>query len=164
MAEEHVVVDGATCKCRFSVAPQTDVLVVKSHQKEYANDKEGSKKLIATTLEIGQTLQANTFGNCKMQPVMGGFLPCMAMITQWSNFYKKVTLQNGGQLLTEKSKATCPIGGPDCISIDNHGQKTSGSKQNSKNANKDVHSQLNPMVNIKEDLEKTYEYPNLKIS
>jgi hypothetical protein len=163
MAEEHIVVAGATCKCKFSLEPKVDKLKVLSHKKEFANDKDGSKKLIATTKEIGQTLEKNTFGKCKLQPTGNNFLPCMAVITQWSNFYKSVTLSNEGQILTEKSKATCPIGGPDCISIDKHGQKTEGSAQNSKNANQDVHSQLNPMVDIKKSLEPEPKNPNLKI-
>ena len=159
MAEEHIVVQGATCKCKFSVEPKTDILKVLSHEKEYANDKDASKKLVGTTKEIGQTLEKNSFGKCKMQPTgNGNFLPCMAVITKWSNFYKEVTLNNGGQALTEKSKATCPIGGPDCISIDNHGQKAEGSTQNSKNANEEVHAQLNPMVNVKKISVPTFDH------
>ena len=74
-----------------------------------------------------------------------------AVITKWSNLYEKVTFEeNSGKILLEDSKATCPIGGPDCISIDYHGQKTEGSNTNSKNANEQVHSQLNPMVDMKD--------------
>ncbi|MDR0793010.1 MAG: DUF4280 domain-containing protein, partial [Chitinophagaceae bacterium] len=64
MSEKTIVVQGAMCKCQFGQAP--DKLKVLSHKKHYANDKNGSDKLIATTLETGAaTLQANTFGNCK---------------------------------------------------------------------------------------------------
>ncbi len=148
MAEKHVAVDGATLKCKCSVAPQTDKLKVLSQSKDYANDKEGSEKLIATDKELGQTLEKNTFGNCKMQPTGNSYLPCQAVITKWSGVYEKITLSNKGKALLEDSKATCPIGGPDCIEITNHGQKTSGSSQNAKNANKEVQAQLNPLVNI----------------
>ncbi|ELY2018670.1 DUF4280 domain-containing protein, partial [Flavobacterium psychrophilum] len=48
MAEKHIVVHGATVKCKFSVEPKTDKLEVKSQSKHYANDKDASKKLIAT--------------------------------------------------------------------------------------------------------------------
>ncbi len=41
MAEKHIVVQGATCKCQFGQAP--DKLKVFTHQKEYANDKDASK-------------------------------------------------------------------------------------------------------------------------
>ena len=150
MSEKHAVVQGATCKCKFSVAPQTDKLKVLTQSKDFGNDKDGSKKLIATDKEIGQTLEKNTFGNCKIQPTSGGYLPCMAVILKWSNVYEKVTLSNKGKILLEDSKATCPIGGPDCISIDYHGQKTEGSNANGKNANEQVHSQLNPMVDLKD--------------
>jgi quinolinate synthase len=148
MSEKHIVVQGATCKCKFSVEPKTDVLKVKSHTKHYANDKDASKKLIATDKEIGQTLEKNTFGKCKMQPTSSDFLPCQAVITKWSGFYEKTILSNDGKILLEDSKATCPIGGPDCISIDKHGQKAEPSKQNFKNANPKVHKQLNPLGSI----------------
>ncbi|MDV6167374.1 DUF4280 domain-containing protein [Flavobacterium sp. DG1-102-2] len=161
MSEKHVVVQGADCKCKFSVEPKTDKLLVKTHTKEYANDKDGSKKLIATDKEIGQTLEKNTFGKCKLQPTSGGYLPCMAVITKWSNTYQEVVMSNTGKILLEDSKATCPIGGPDCISIDKHGQKAEGSSQNSKNANEDVQAQLNPLVNNDEMINRQPVNPDL---
>ena len=141
--DKHIVVQGATCKCKFSVEPKTDVLKVKTQSKHYANDKEGSEKLIATTKDIGQTLEANTFGKCKKQPMGSDYKPCQAVITEWKDFYEKVTLSNQGKILLEDSKATCPIGGPDCIEITKHGQKAEVSKQNVKKANPVIHNQLN---------------------
>ena len=148
MAEKHFVVQGATCECKFSETPKTDVLKVKTHSKHYANDKDASKKLIATTKEIGQTLEANTFGNCKMQPTGSSYKPCQAVITKWSGFYDKVTLSNKGKILLEDSKATCPIGGPDCITIKDHGQKAEASSQNVKNADPQVLHHILPGVMI----------------
>ncbi|TRX36208.1 DUF4280 domain-containing protein [Flavobacterium sp. ZT3R18] len=154
MSEKHVVVQGATVKCKFSVEPKLDKLKVKTHSKHYANEKDPSKKLIATDKEIGQTLEKNTFGKCKMQPNgSGDYLPCQAVITKWSGFYDKVTLSNKGKILLENSKATCPIGGPDCITVDKHGQKAEASKQNLKKASPEVQKQINPMVDVKEILE-----------
>lgn len=150
MSEKHIVVQGATCKCKFSVEPLTDVLKVKSQTRHFANDKDGSQKLMANDKDIGQTLEKNTFGKCKMQPAGSSFLPCQAVITKWSAFYEKTTLSNQGKILLEDSLATCPIGGPDCISIVKHGQMSEGSSQNAKNANEDLHAQMNPLVNIKE--------------
>lgn len=90
MSEKHIVVQGAKCKCKFSVEPKTDKLQVKTQTKHYANDKDGKDKLIATDKDIGQTLEKNTFGKCKMQPNgSGDYLPCQASITKWSGFYKK---------------------------------------------------------------------------
>jgi Domain of unknown function (DUF4280) len=149
MAEKHVVVHGATCKCKFSETPQTDKLKVLSQTKEFANDNDGSKKLIATDKEIGQTLEKNTFGKCTLQPTNSGNLPCQAVITGWSDMYEKVVFEeNKGKILLEDSKATCPIGGPDCIEIVDHGQKTTGSSQNAKNANKTIQKQINPLSSI----------------
>ncbi|NHN27602.1 DUF4280 domain-containing protein [Flavobacterium jejuense] len=163
MSEKHIVVQGAECKCKFSVEPKTDNLKVLSQTKDYANDKGASKKLIATDKEIGQTLEKNTFGKCKLQPTTSDYLPCKAVITKWSGFYENVVLSNQGKILLEDSKATCPIGGPDCISITKHGQKSEASSQNSNNANEDIHSQLNPMVNIKSMEVKSPQNPNLTI-
>lgn len=64
-------------------------------------------------------------------------------------FIKKTTLSNQGKLLLEDSKGTCPIGGPDCIEIDKHGQVTEPSQQNFKNSNPDVQNQINPLLDLK---------------
>jgi hypothetical protein len=157
MSEKHVVVHGATCKCKFSVDPQTDILLVKSQSKHFANDKGADKKLIASTKELGQTLQKNTFGNCKLQPTGNSFKPCQAVITKWSKFYEKVTLSNQGKILVEDSKATCPIGGPDCIEITKHGQKAEVGKQQMRKADSDILKQINPFLNS-EDLEEISSY------
>ncbi|MFK7059780.1 DUF4280 domain-containing protein [Flavobacterium oreochromis] len=145
MAEKHVVVQGAVCKCQFGQT--TDKIKVLSHQKEYANDKDGTKKLIVSTKEIGgATLEKNTFGNC---PKMGNPPPpCKPVITEWKDFYKKVTLSNGGNIILENSKAVCAIAGSPCIEIIDHGQRTEASQQNFKNANKDVIRQINPLIRI----------------
>lgn len=147
MSEKHVVVHGATCKCKFSEKPETDILLVKSQKKHFANDKDADKKLIATDKDIGQTLQKNTFGNCKLQPTGSSYKPCQAEITQWRNPYEKITLSNQGKILVEDSKATCPIGGPDCIEIIKHGQKVEVGKQQMRKADRDVIKQINPLLN-----------------
>ncbi|MBF4517903.1 DUF4280 domain-containing protein [Flavobacterium sp. ANB] len=150
MAEKHFVVHGATCQCQFSEKPQTDVLLVKTHSKHYANDSEGKEKLVATSKEIGQTMQKNTFGNCKMQPSGSSFLPCQIVIQEWSGFYEKVTYSNKGNPLLEDSKATCPIGGKDCITIKDHGQKAELTEKNTKSSSPEVLYELLPGVNFSE--------------
>jgi Domain of unknown function (DUF4280) len=148
MAEKHLVCHGAVCECNFGAAP--DKLVVKSHKKEFINDKGGSKKMIATTKDIGATFKKNTFGPCKKQPIPGGHKPCQAVVTEWSGFYEKVTLENKGKILLEDSKATCPIGGKDCIKITFHGQVAAPEPSNAKNENKEVMEALNPAVDMEE--------------
>ena len=146
MSDKAIIVHGATVKCKFSVAPQTDTLKVLSQSKHYANDKEGEQKLIATTKEIGQTLEKNTFGNCKMQPNGTSYNPCQAVVTKWDDFYEKVTLSNKGKILLENSKATCPIGGAGCITITKHGQKAKPSKQDNRNKDEDKSDAINPLA------------------
>ncbi|PXY43557.1 DUF4280 domain-containing protein [Flavobacterium hydrophilum] len=149
MSEKHFVVQGATCQCKFSVEPKTDKLKVKTHSKHFANENDAQDKLIATDKEIGQTLEKNTFGKCKMQPNgSGDYLPCQATITKWNSFYEKVTLSNQGKILLEDSKATCPIGGPDCITVKDHGQTSEVSKQNVANSKPEVLNEILPGVNF----------------
>lgn len=147
MAEKHIVVQGAVCKCQFGQVP--DKIKVLSHQKEYANDKDASKKLIVTTKEIGgATLEKNTFGNCTKLPGSPP-PPCKPMITEWKDFYEAVELSNGGNIILEDSKAICAIAGTPCIEIIDHGQRTEASKQNFRNANNDVQQQINPLINTR---------------
>ncbi len=146
MSEKHVVVQGAICKCQFGIVP--DKLKVNSNEKEYANDKEGNDKLIATTKELGATFENNSFGTCiKMGSPPP---PCKPMVTGWTDYYEKVTLSNGGKIIVEDSKATCAIAGTPCISIIHHGQVAEPGKQSFKNANEAVHTQINPLVNVKD--------------
>lgn len=139
--EKHLVVHGATCLCNFGSTP--DKLVVLTQKKEYANDKDGSKKLIASTKDIGSTLEKNCFGSCAKQ----NNKPCTAVITEWTAFYNNVTLTHGGKILLEDSKGTCPIGGKDCIKVLKHGQQADVSKQNMKKADSRVQAVLNPAGN-----------------
>lgn len=155
--EKHLVIHGATCECKFSESPQTDELQVRTQKKHFINDKDGSKNYIATNKDIGQTLKKNTFGKCKLQPTNSGYKPCQAVITQWSGFYDKVTYEvNGGNPLLEDSKATCPIGGPDCISIKNHGQKGEGNKQQAKAGDNVTQNQANPIFKDFKESEKIH--------
>ncbi len=145
MSEKHIVVHGAICECQQGFVP--DMLDVTSHQYEYANDKNGSKKLIGTTLELGVPFKNKTFGQCKLQPAGSSYKPCQPAITGWDGFYKDVILKNGGNILVEDSKAICAIAGSPCVKITNHGQITEPNQQNISNADEDTQAQLNPMVN-----------------
>ncbi|WP_409415790.1 DUF4280 domain-containing protein [Flavobacterium sp. PS2] len=164
MSEKHIVVHGATCKCKFSVEPKTDKLKVKTQTKHYANDQDGAEKLIASTKDIGQTLEKNTFGKCKKQPTGSDYLPCQAQITKWSGFYEKMILSNQGKVLLEDSKGTCPMGAPDCIEITKHGQVTETSEQNFKNANPMIHNLINPMVDVRDMNKKQPTYKGMEDS
>ncbi|MDR6733551.1 MULTISPECIES: DUF4280 domain-containing protein [unclassified Sphingobacterium] len=139
MAEKHVVVQGAECMCKFGTSP--DKLKVLKNSKEFVNDKNATKKSIASTVDLGATFEKNMFGSCSKL----NNKPCNAVVSEWSNYYQDIILKNGGKILLEDSKGTCPIGGKDCISIVQHGQKAEPSDENKKNADENVQSQLNPM-------------------
>ena len=147
MAEKRLVVNGAICMCKFGAAP--DKLKVLTNTKEYANDANGAKKAIATTKDITATFEAGTFGPCAKQQGSA----CASMVTEWSGFYEEVQLNNGGNPITEDSKATCPIGGKDCIEILFHGQTDELTQQNEDNTKPEVANVLNPAVDISADLE-----------
>jgi hypothetical protein len=103
-------------------------------------------KMIATTMDVGQPFEAKTFGQCKLQPTTGGYLPCVPSILQWQGFYEKVTLSNQGKILTENSKAVCAIAGAPCVEIVFHGQTGGPSQSQANQADEDLHSQLNPLA------------------
>nr|WP_199077625.1 DUF4280 domain-containing protein [Pedobacter sp. ASV19] len=144
MAEKHIVVQGATCLCNFGSAP--DKLKVLTHKREFANDKEGTEKYIASTKDIGSTFEKNMFGSCAKQ----NNKPCTAVVTEWKDFYEHTTLTNGGKILTESSKATCPVGGAGCIKIIDHGQTAEPNGQSFKNTEPKVNQALNPAVGVKQ--------------
>lgn len=149
MSEKHLVCQGALCRCNFGTTP--DKLKVLTQNKRYINDKEGSQKLMATHMDIGKTFEKNTFGSCAKL----NNNPCQVVVTQWSGFYEKIILQdNNGKALLEDSKATCPIGNPDCITILNHGQTAEASQKNVDNADEEVLAELVPFVNIKNKVKK----------
>ncbi|MFC5047420.1 DUF4280 domain-containing protein [Aquimarina hainanensis] len=147
MSQKYAVVQGAICECQFGDFP--DKLKILSHQKYYANDAEGSEKLIATSMELGgSTFEKNTFGQCKLQPTGSSFKPCQIVVTQWDGFYENVELSNGGKTLLEDSKAICPIAGSPCISILHHGQSMEVSASSTDNTNPDTHNQMNPLTDV----------------
>ncbi|MCX2451707.1 DUF4280 domain-containing protein [Pedobacter sp. PLR] len=153
MAEKHIVVQGAVCLCNFGTSP--DNLKVLTNQKNYANDDNGSKKPIATHKDIGSTFEKNTFGSCSKK----NNSPCTAVVTKWADFYEDTLLDNGGKILLESSKATCPVGGADCIKIIKHGQMAEPTAQNFDNANEGVQKTLNPMIAAK-DMQETEDLNN----
>lgn len=148
MANKHFVVQGATCQCQWSVAEQTDILLVKTHAKHYANDSTGKEKLIATDKEIGQTMKNNSLGKCRKQPLGNDYMPCFITITEWSGTDQKVTYSNKGKALLESSKATCEKGTPNCISIKNHGQTAELTEKSIKNSSQQILAEILPGVNF----------------
>ncbi|MFC5048285.1 DUF4280 domain-containing protein [Aquimarina hainanensis] len=143
----HIVCNGAICQCKNGFTP--DTLKVISTPNEYVNDPDGTEKLIASTMDLGIPLEKGTFGQCKLQPTSGGYLPCVPSITAWQDFYDKVTLSNEGQVLVKDSKGICAIAGTPCVEFIMHGQQPSVSATEVQQANETMQSQLNPLVDPK---------------
>lgn len=148
MNDKHYVVQGATCQCNLSAAPETDILLVKSQTRHYANDSDAHKKLIATDKEVGQTMKKNTFGKCTNQPRGTDYALCVVDITEWKGSNEKVIYTNQGKALLENSKATCSFGLPDCISIVNHGQTAELTEKNIKNSSPQILAEILPGINF----------------
>ncbi|RYZ45517.1 MAG: DUF4280 domain-containing protein, partial [Sphingobacteriales bacterium] len=139
MAEQHFVVQGALCNCQFGASP--DKLKVSGTDREYINDIDGAQKLIGSSVDLGQPFEAKTFGSCSVTRST-----CSPAVTQWQDFYKNVTLTNGGKILTEKSKAICSVGGAPCISFTTHGQTAEVTQQQVNKVTAGAMSALNPLA------------------
>ncbi|UZT96410.1 DUF4280 domain-containing protein [Chryseobacterium fluminis] len=152
MSLKQKVVQGALCQCQFGTTP--DKLKVLTQQKYFINDFNGSSKLAATHKDIGLTFEKNTFGSCKKM----NNSPCTASVTEWSGYYEKEKYSPpDGFILLEDSKATCPIGGKDCISILKTGQIGEPSESSIQNGDEELQSHINPVLNLKNNA-LTYPY------
>ncbi len=155
---KYLVCQGAMCQCNFGTTP--DTLKVKTQTKHFINEETASEKLIATEKEVGTPFEKNFFGSCSKM----NNKPCKVTITEWSEYYEEISLeQNGGNPLLDCSKATCLIGGKDCIVIINHGQVSKPSQVNIDNADQAIVSTINPFVEMPLDEQKDINAPILII-
>ncbi|CAZ94483.1 MULTISPECIES: DUF4280 domain-containing protein [Flavobacteriaceae] len=137
-----LVCKGAICNCTMAPGVPSLPMEVITQQKYYINDDQGTQKLIATDLE--KTVASVNFTTCK--PGTPSSMPCAANL-EWSGFYENIELPNGGKPLLDTSTAQCSAGGG-TITIFNHGQTISIPASTLEDADEDIHSQLNPMVNL----------------
>ncbi len=75
-------------------------------------------KYIATEHDKQANTNIKPFGQCKLKPISGGYLPCIPTPTMWQKTTEKDTINNY-KILTEDSFCMCGIGGK--ISVDNKG-------------------------------------------
>jgi hypothetical protein len=122
---------------------------VTSHQKHYWNDEEGQSDYLAVTEDDLQfTPPGSSFGQCKLKPSSGGYLPCaFAPAGKWRKTYEKVKVM-GKSCLTEISELMCTTGGK--ITILKHGQRSEMGKSNVKNTDPTEQHVYNPVVNFEE--------------
>ena len=144
---KYFVIQKGMCQCNQGF--KFPKFKVTSHQKHYSNDKEGNADYLAVT-EDDLTLDpsAMPFGNCKLKPTSGGYLPCAyAPAGKWTKTYEKVKVM-GKSCVTEISELMCATGGK--ITILKHGQQSEAGKSNVMNANSQEQHTYNPLVNFDE--------------
>lgn len=127
---------------------------VTSHQKHYWNDEEGNADYLAVTEDDLQLdPAAQPFGQCKLKPTSGGYLPCAyAPAGKWQKTYEKVKVM-GKSCVTEISELMCSTGGK--ITILKHGQQSEAGKSNVAKANTQEQQVYNPVVDFDEFKEDT---------
>lgn len=144
---KHFVIQKGMCKCDQGF--KFPNFKVTSHQKHYWNDGKGQVDYLAVT-EDDLTLNppAMPFGQCKLKPSSGGYLPCTyAPVGKWQKPYDKVKVM-GHSCLTEMSELMCAVGGK--ITIMKHGQQSEAGKSNVRNANSREQEVYNPTVDLEE--------------
>ncbi|KMQ60319.1 hypothetical protein ACM46_17735 [Chryseobacterium angstadtii] len=129
-------------------------LKVTSHKKHYWNDAEGQADYLAVTEDDLQLDPATKpFGQCRLKPSSGGYLPCTyAPAGKWQKTYEKVKIM-GKSCLTEISELMCTTGGK--ITILKHGQQSEISRSQISNAHTQEQQVYNPVVDydeFKEDI------------
>lgn len=144
---KYFVIQKGMCQCNQGF--KFPKFKVTSHQKHYWNDEEGNADYLAVT-EDDLTLDplAMPFGNCKLKPTSGGYLPCAyAPAGKWTKTYEKVKVM-GKSCVTEISELMCATGGK--ITILKHGQQSEAGKSNVMNANSQEQHTYNPLINFDE--------------
>lgn len=136
---------------------------VTSHQKHYWNDEEGNADYLAVTEDDLQLdPAAQPFGQCKLKPSSGGYLPCAyAPAGKWQKTYEKVKVM-GKSCLTEISELMCSTGGK--ITILKHGQQSEIGKSQVAKASTQEQQVYNPVVDFDEFKEDTKDTDQLYYS
>lgn len=144
---KHFVVQKGKAQC--NQGNQFPQFKVTSHQKHYWNNEDGEADYLAVTEDDLQfTPPGPSFGQCKLKPTSGGYLPCaFAPAGKWQKTYEKVKVMDKS-CLSEISELMCATGGK--ITVKDHGQTASMSKQNVKNADPKEQQNINPLFNYKE--------------
>ncbi len=110
----YLIANGAECMCDQGIGQVKGKFKVSSHKILHINDKDGDKKLLATTADLPLPFEAteSTFGKCKKQPSGASHNPCIPNIQKWENSYEAIRVeQAGGTALTEESEGICTFGG-----------------------------------------------------
>ncbi|WP_336689661.1 MULTISPECIES: DUF4280 and LysM peptidoglycan-binding domain-containing protein [unclassified Chryseobacterium] len=144
---KYFVVQKGMCQCNQGF--KFPKFKVTSHQKHYWNDSDGKADYLAVTEDDTQLdPPAQPFGQCKLKPSSGGYLPCAyAPAGKWTKTYEKVKVM-GKSCVTELSELMCATGGK--ITIFKHGQQSSTGKSQVKKADAREQRVYNPIMDFEE--------------
>ena len=101
MSSKIYVLDGALLECNQGFVPAK--LLVTENQKVKI---QGQFK--ATDMDVQVPA---TFGQCKLKPTSGGYLPCIPALQKWTKTTKTSTLGGSKKFLYEDSECMCSTGG-----------------------------------------------------
>ena len=101
MSSKIYVLDGALLECNQGFTPAK--LLVTQNQKVKI---QGKFKATDMDLQVPAT-----FGQCKLKPTSGGYLPCIPGLQKWSKTSKKSTLGSSKKWLFDDSECMCATGG-----------------------------------------------------
>lgn len=144
---KYFVVQKGMCQCNQGF--KFPKFKVTSHQKHYWNDADGKADYLAVTEDDTQLdPPAQPFGQCKLKPSSGGYLPCaFAPAGKWTKTYEKVKVM-GKSCVTELSELMCSTGGK--ITILKHGQQSEAGKSHVKKADAREQQVYNPIMDFEE--------------
>jgi hypothetical protein len=101
MSSKIYVLDGALLECDQGFVPAK--LLVTENQKVKIQGK-----FKATDMDVQVPA---TFGQCKLKPTSGGYLPCVPALQKWMKTTKKSTLGGSKKFLYKDSECMCATGG-----------------------------------------------------
>lgn len=79
-------------------------------------------KMIATEQDKQANVNIKSFGQCRLKPTAGGFLPCIPAPISWQKTAEKDSINNF-KILTEDSFCMCGIGGKIEVTDRGHSEK-----------------------------------------
>ncbi|WP_103866510.1 DUF4280 domain-containing protein [Aquimarina sp. I32.4] len=100
MSSKIYVLDGALVTCDQGVTPAK--LLVTENQKVKI---QGKFKATDRDVQVPQT-----FGQCKLKPTNGGYLPCIPGLQPWTKTSQKASM-GGKKFLYQDSECSCVTGG-----------------------------------------------------
>ena len=144
---KYFVVQKGMCQCNQGF--KFPKFKVTSHQKHYWNDADGQADYLSVTEDdLTFDPSAMPFGNCKLKPSSGGYLPCAyAPAGKWTKTYEKVKVMDK-KCVTELSELMCSVGGK--ITIFKHGQQSEAGKSQVKKADAKEQRVYNPIMDFGE--------------